>query len=91
MRGGAFLNGKEGFCPLQGEPKGSQRLLKVGFRKKSPKYFLEKILLVFERTFKVLQRLMFRILSERLACSVGMRQSIPRESSSIEIPPSASG
>ena len=27
MRGGAFLNGKEG---------------RVGFRKKSPKYFLEK-------------------------------------------------
>ena len=48
MRGGAFFNGKEGrddfrtpffkgkegFCPLQGEPKGSKRLLKVGFRKK---------------------------------------------------------
>ena len=47
MRGGAFFNGKEGrddfrtpffkgkegFCPLQGEPKGSKRLLKVGFRK----------------------------------------------------------
>lgn len=29
--------------------------------------------------------------SERLACSVGMRQSIHRESSKIEIPPSASG
>ena len=49
MRGGAFFNGKEGrddfrtpffkgkegFCPLQGEPKGSKRLLKVGFRKNS--------------------------------------------------------
>ena len=35
MRGGAFLKGKEGFCPLEGEPKGSKRLLKVGFRKKS--------------------------------------------------------
>ena len=34
-KGGAFLNGKEGFCPLEGEPKGSKRLLKVGFRKKS--------------------------------------------------------
>ena len=34
MRGGAFLKGKEGFCPLEGEPKGSKRLLKVGFRKK---------------------------------------------------------
>ena len=22
-KGGAFLKGKEGFCPLQGEPKGS--------------------------------------------------------------------
>ena len=33
MRGGAFFNGKEGFCPLEGEPKGSKRLLKVGFRK----------------------------------------------------------
>ena len=29
--------------------------------------------------------------SERLACSVGIFQSIPRESSKIEIPPSASG
>ena len=28
---------------------------------------------------------------ERLACSVGMRQSIPSDSSKIEIPPSASG
>ena len=36
MRGGAFLNGKEGFCPLEGEPKGSKRLLKVGFRKTLP-------------------------------------------------------
>ena len=33
-KGGAFLKGKEGFCPLEGEPKGSKRLLKVGFRKK---------------------------------------------------------
>ena len=48
-KGGAFLNGKEG---------------RVGFRKKSPKYFLEKILLVFKRTFKVLQHLMFRIFPE---------------------------
>ena len=32
MRGGAFFNGKEGFCPLEGEPKGSQRLLKDDFR-----------------------------------------------------------
>ena len=23
VRSGAFLKGKEGFCPLQGEPKGS--------------------------------------------------------------------
>ena len=29
--------------------------------------------------------------SERLACSVGIFQSIPRESSKIEMPPSASG
>ena len=52
MRGGAFLNGKEG---------------RVGFRKKSPKYFLEKILLVFERTIKVLQYLMFRILLGKIS------------------------
>ena len=33
-KGGAFFNGKEDFCPPElGEPKGSQRLLKVGFRK----------------------------------------------------------
>ena len=42
MRGGAFLNGKEGFCPLQGEPKGSKRLLKVGFRKKRGTEGVEK-------------------------------------------------
>ena len=36
MRGGAFFNGKEGFCPLEGEPKGSQRLLKDGFRTPTP-------------------------------------------------------
>ena len=35
MRGGAFLNGKEGFCPLEGEPKGSKRLLKDDFRTKA--------------------------------------------------------
>ena len=27
-----FLRSKKGSCPLRGEPKGSQRLLKVGFR-----------------------------------------------------------
>ena len=32
-KSGAFLKVKEGFCPLEGEPKGSKRLLKVGFRK----------------------------------------------------------
>ena len=36
MRGGAFFNGKEGFCPLEGEPKGSQRLLKDDFRTPTP-------------------------------------------------------
>ena len=51
-KGGAFLKGKEG---------------RVGFRKKSPQYFLEKILLVFERTFKVLQHLMFRILLGKIS------------------------
>ena len=76
-------------CPRGTE--GVAKTIEGRFSKKTPKYFLEKILLVFKRTFKVLQYLMFRILSERLACSVGMRQSIPSESSSIEIPPSASG
>ena len=52
MRGGAFLKGKEG---------------RVGFRKISPKYFLEKILLVFKRTFKVLQYLMFRTLLGKIS------------------------
>ena len=52
MRGGAFLKGKEG---------------RVGFRKKSPKYFLEKILLVFERTIKILQHLMLRILLAQIS------------------------
>jgi len=52
MRGGAFLNGKEG---------------RVGFRKKSPKYFKEKILLVFKRAFKIFQHLMFRILFRKIS------------------------
>ena len=29
-KSGAFLKVKEGFCPLEGEPKGSKRLLKTG-------------------------------------------------------------
>ena len=29
MRGEAFFNGKEGFCPLEGEPKGSKKLLRI--------------------------------------------------------------
>ncbi len=33
FRKNSFFKGKEGFCPLEGEPKGSKRLLKVGFRK----------------------------------------------------------
>ena len=31
-RKNSFFNGKEGFYPLEGEPKGSKRLLKVVFR-----------------------------------------------------------
>ena len=50
-----------------------------------------KILLVFERTIKVLQYLMFRIILGKISMFVGMRQSIPSDSSNIEIPPSASG
>ena len=73
MRGGAFLKGKEG---------------RVGFRKKSPKYFLEKFHLVFERTFKVLQYLMFRILFRKISVFRRNAPIFPRESSSIEIPPS---
>ena len=76
MRGGAFFNGKEG---------------RVGFRKKSPQYFLEKILLVSKGLSKSFSTSCFVSFSERLACSVGMRQSIPSDSSKIEIPPSASG
>ena len=52
MRGGAFFNGKEG---------------RDDFRGKSPQYFLERIHLVFERTFKVLQHLMFRILLGKIS------------------------
>ena len=52
MRGGALFKGKEG---------------RGDFRKISPKYFLEKILLVFKRTFKVLQYLMFRILLGKIS------------------------
>ena len=65
MRGGAFFNGKEGrddFRKTSFWLKGDG-----GIRKISPQYFLEKILLVFERTFKVLQHLMFRILLGKIS------------------------
>ena len=64
-KGGAFFNGKEGrddFRKTSFWPKGDG-----GIRKISPQYFLEKILLVFERTFKVLQHLMFRILLGKIS------------------------
>ncbi len=65
MRGGAFFNGKEGrddFRKTSFWLKGDG-----GIRKKSPQYFSEKILLVFKRTFKVLQHLMFRILLRNIS------------------------
>ena len=64
-KGGAFFNGKEGrddFRKTSFWLKGDG-----GIRKISPQYFLEKILLVFERTFKVLQHLMFRILLGKIS------------------------
>lgn len=48
-------------------------------------------LLVSKGLSKSFSTACFVSFSERLACSVGMRQSIPRDSSKIEIPPSASG
>ena len=65
MRGGAFFNGKEG----RDDFRKTSLWLKGdgGIRKKSPQYFLERIHLVFERTFKVLQHLMFRILLGKIS------------------------
>ena len=49
------------------------------------------MILEIKRTLKSFSTSCFVSFSERLACSVGMRQSIPSDSSKIEIPPSASG
>ena len=59
-----FINkeGRDDFRKTSFWPKGDG-----GIRKISPQYFLEKILLVFERTFKVLQHLMFRILLGKIS------------------------
>ena len=52
-------------CPRGTE--GVAKTIEGRFSKKTPKYFLEKILLVFKRTFKVLQHLMFRILLGKIS------------------------
>ena len=43
FRKNSFFMGKEGICPLEGEPKGSKRLLKVGFRKRATKLHPQKV------------------------------------------------
>ena len=78
MRGGAFFNGKEGrddFRKTSFWLKGDG-----GIRKKSPKYFLEKILLVFKRTIKVLQHLMFCILFRKISV---FRRNAPSDTERI--------
>ena len=82
MRGGAFLNGKEGRVGFRKKPflmgksdanecnenSFSNCRVQLALSTKKDGMILEiKILLVFERTFKVLQHLMLRILFRKIS------------------------